>query len=383
MRQVFLTNDNNASMTAEALPPTRGAVRRLIATACSTAPWRATAFMLLSFIFGLTYFVALVTAIAVGVGTLIIWIGIPILVMTMVAWRVAANFERWRVRRLLGTDIPTPYRASPEGGLVRRLRTQISEPAAWRDLLYLLLMFPVGIAELVVVVVGFSLTIGLFVTPTAGGGISIGGTHFNSQPASIALGLLAIPVLVLVLNLFVLVGRWHAAGARLLLGPAVSPGLAPDLGTAREKMKEAEPEAAPSPVEERDPVRGIDPTDVADRGLHAAVSALAARSPVPVTVRVDVAEGLPPAVESVAYLVVAEALTNVAKHSHAQSAAVIIERHRKSIVVAISDDGTGGADPAKGTSLRGLSDRVAAMDGRLEVTGDLGTTVRAELPYRS
>src|SRR5450432_823097 len=77
MRQVFLTNDNNASMTAEALPPTRGAVRRLIATACSTAPWRATAFMLLSFIFGLTYFVALVTAIAVGVGTLIIWIGIP------------------------------------------------------------------------------------------------------------------------------------------------------------------------------------------------------------------------------------------------------------------------------------------------------------------
>ena len=371
-------------MTAEALPPTRGAVRRLIATACSTAPWRATAFMLLSFIFGLTYFVALVPAIAVGVGTLIIWVGIPILVVTMVAWRMAANFERWRVRRLLGADIPTPYRAPPDDGLVRRLRTQVSDPAAWRDLLYLLLMFPVGIAELVLVVVGFSLTIGLFVTPTAGGGISIAGTHFNSQPASIALGLLAIPVLVLVLNLFVLVGRWHAAGARLLLGPGVSRGLTPDLGTAREKMKEDEPEAAPSLVEQRrDPVRGIDPTDVADRGLHAAVSALAARSPVPVTVRVDLAEGLPPAVESVAYLVVAEALTNVAKHSHAQSAAVIIERRRKSIVVAISDDGTGGADPAEGTGLRGLADRVAALDGRLEITGDLGTTVRAELPYRS
>jgi Putative sensor len=354
----------------------------MIATACSTAPWRATAFMLLSFIFGVTYFLALITAVAVGVVTLIIWIGIPILVMTLVASRAAANFERWRLRRLLGADIPPPYHASPEGGLARRLRTQVSDPASWRDLLYLLLMFPVGVAELAVVVVGFSLTIGLVVTPTAGGGISVAGSDFHSRPAAIALGVLAIPVFALVLNLFVVVGRAHAAGARLLLG-------APDPDDIRERPAAVAPEmgeelgAARSPVEEPDLVRGIDPGDRSESGLHAAVSVLAARSPVPVTVRVNLPERLPPAVESVAYAVVAEALANVAKHSRAQSAAVIIDRGRKSIAVAISDDGVGGADPAAGTGLRGIADRVAGLDGRFEITGELGTTVRAVLPYRS
>ena len=350
----------------------RGVVRRLIATACSTAPWRATGFMLLSFIFGVTYVAALVTALAVGVVTLIIWVGIPILVMTLVAARAAANFERWRLRRLLGTDIPSPYHVPPEGGMAQRLRTQVSDPASWRDVVYLLLMFPVGVAELAVVVVGFSLTIGLVVTPN-GGGISIAGNDFNSRPAAIALGVLAIPVFALVLNLFVAVGRWHAAGARVLLG-------APDTDGVQERPVAV---AVQKEEEDRELVRGIDPGDRSESGLHAAVSVLAARSPVPVTVRVNLPERLPPDVESAAYAVVAEALANVAKHSRAQSAAVIIDRGRKSIAVAISDDGIGGADPAAGTGLRDVADRVAALDGRFEITGELGTTVRAVLPYRS
>jgi hypothetical protein len=157
--------------------------------------------MLLSFLLGLAYIAAL-----------------PILVVTMIGWRIAANFERWRVGRLLGIRIDAPYHPAAEGGLVERLRAQASDRATWRDLIYLLLLLPVGIAELAVVVVGFSLAIGLLVTPTAGGGIAIAGAHFNSRPASIALGVLGIPVLALVLNLFVLVGRLHALGARLLLG---------------------------------------------------------------------------------------------------------------------------------------------------------------------
>jgi Putative sensor len=205
----------------------RTALRSLLNTALSTAPWRAIGFMVLSFALGVVYFVALVSAIAVGVGTLIIWVGVPILAMTMVAWRAAARAERWRVWRMLGTEIASPYRPSPHrstapGDLLRQLRTQATDPASWRDLLYLFLMFPIGIAELVLVTVGFSLSIGLLVMPiagpTGGSGISIGGAHFNSVPASIALGVLGIPVLVLVLNLFVLVARLHAGGARLLLG---------------------------------------------------------------------------------------------------------------------------------------------------------------------
>jgi Putative sensor len=181
-------------------------------------------FMVLSFVLGTVYFVALVAAIVVGVGTVVIWVGIPILVMTMVVWRAAASAERWRVWRMLGTEIAAPHPAIPQGEPWRQLRTQASDPGSWRDLLYLLLMFPIGVAELVIVTIGFSLSIGLLVMPiagpTGGSGISVGGTHFNSVPASIALGVLGIPVLVLVLNLFVLVARVHAGGARRLLGAA-------------------------------------------------------------------------------------------------------------------------------------------------------------------
>jgi hypothetical protein len=184
--------------------------------------------MVLSFVLGTVYFVALVVAIAVGVGTLVVWIGVPILGMTMVAWRAAAGAERWRAWRMLGTDIVPPSRPPPRltapGELLRQLRTQAMDPATWRDLLYLFLMFPIGIAELVLLTAGFSLSIGLLVMPvagpTGGSGISVAGTHFNSVPASIALGVLGIPVLVLVLNLFVVVARLHAEGGRPLPGGA-------------------------------------------------------------------------------------------------------------------------------------------------------------------
>ena len=104
-------------------------LRRLVATAFSTAPWRAIGFMVLSFVLGTVYFVALVAAIAVGVGTLIVWIGVPILAMTMVAWRAAAGAERWRVWRMLGTEVARPSRPAPQrvtapGDLLRQLRTQ-------------------------------------------------------------------------------------------------------------------------------------------------------------------------------------------------------------------------------------------------------------------
>jgi hypothetical protein len=187
--------------------------------------------MVLSFVLGTVYFVALVVAIAVGVGTLVVWIGVPILGMTMVAWRAAAGAERWRVWRMLGTEIDRPSRPAPQrltapGELLRQLRTQATDPATWRDLLYLFLMFPIGIAELVLVTAGSSLSIGLLVMPvagpTGGSGISVAGTHFNSVPASIGLGVLGVPVLVLVLNLFVLIARLHADGTRLLLGGAAA-----------------------------------------------------------------------------------------------------------------------------------------------------------------
>ncbi|HJW58804.1 MAG TPA: ATP-binding protein, partial [Actinomycetota bacterium] len=101
---------------------------------------------------------------------------------------------------------------------------------------------------------------------------------------------------------------------------------------------------------------------------------------------VDVATGrLPGPVESAAYFVVAEALTNAAKHARAAEIGVRITRHRDLLIVEVIDDGAGGADPARGTGLRGLADRVAAVDGRLAITSPPGgpTVIRAELPCGS
>jgi signal transduction histidine kinase len=129
----------------------------------------------------------------------------------------------------------------------------------------------------------------------------------------------------------------------------------------------------------RELARGIHPAVLSERGLAAAVDLLAARSEVPVQVSV-VADRLPPAIEAGAYFVIAEALTNVARYSDATGAWVSVQRSGDGVVVEISDDGRGGADPANGTGLRGLIDRVEALAGRLSVDSPSGegTAVRAE-----
>jgi signal transduction histidine kinase len=163
------------------------------------------------------------------------------------------------------------------------------------------------------------------------------------------------------------------------------------LGMAEEKLK-TDPEGASALLAEarsgakealeelRDLARGIHPPILTDRGLEAAIAALAARSPVPVTLTVDVPSRPPAAVETAAYFVVAEALANAIKHSDA-TRIVRIGRANGSLVAEVADDGSGGADPA-GNGLTGLDQRVRALDGRLRLASPEGgpTTVRAELP---
>ena len=132
----------------------------------------------------------------------------------------------------------------------------------------------------------------------------------------------------------------------------------------------------------RELARGIHPAVLTERGLSAALEALAARAPIPVTISGALEERLPPAVESAAYFVVMEALTNVARYASATTADVTIERADGHVVVGIADDGIGGADPAAGSGLSGLADRVSALGGRLVVQSPRGggTIVRAEMP---
>jgi signal transduction histidine kinase len=172
--------------------------------------------------------------------------------------------------------------------------------------------------------------------------------------------------------------------------------LAMNLGMAKEKL-ESDPEAArqlvadahqqakDSITELRNVIRGVYPAVLTDRGLDAALSALAARSPVPVRLQVDLPRRPNPTAEAIAYFVVSESLTNVARHSGARSATVYVEQSGDRLKLAIVDDGRGGAVEAAGSGLTGLRDRVAAVDGRFTLTSPPGggTTIAVEVPCES
>jgi signal transduction histidine kinase len=149
---------------------------------------------------------------------------------------------------------------------------------------------------------------------------------------------------------------------------ALLAGAAVELKLAQEELREL--------------ARGIHPAILSDRGLEPALEALAGRSPIPVSLAALPAERLPESIEAAAYFVVAEALTNVAKYAGASAATVRVSRQNGSAFVEVDDDGRGGADPARGSGLRGLADRVGALDGKLAITSPPGggTRLRAEIP---
>ncbi|RKR88130.1 signal transduction histidine kinase [Micromonospora pisi] len=161
--------------------------------------------------------------------------------------------------------------------------------------------------------------------------------------------------------------------ARLDL-PAESPAAGP-LATAHEQAKQAM-------VELREIIHGIHPQILTERGLPAALAELADRCPIPVTVQGDLSGRLPGHLEAATYFVVAEALTNAARHSAATGVRVDLARQDGQLTVRISDDGHGGADPAHGTGLTGLADRLAAVGGRMLLSSPPGgpTLLQVELP---
>ena len=161
--------------------------------------------------------------------------------------------------------------------------------------------------------------------------------------------------------------------------------IADDPESAAELVDEAHRSAKEAIVEMRHVARGIVPPILADRGLEAALPALAARSAVPASVDVHDVGRLDPTTEAIAYFVVSEALTNVAKHSGAEHASVTVTRDEQHLTTVVTDDGRGGVDPTRGTGLTGLRQRVTAVDGTLEVTSPAGgpTHLTATLPLRT
>jgi signal transduction histidine kinase len=144
-------------------------------------------------------------------------------------------------------------------------------------------------------------------------------------------------------------------------------------------VRQAREEATAANAELRDLARGIAPPVLADRGLAAAAEALGSRSPVPVTVEARLGRRPAPVIESAAYFVVAESLTNVAKHAPGARATVTIGLDRDTLDLIVVDDGPGGADVAAGSGLDGLRRRVAALDGEMEIASPPGGGTRIEV----
>ena len=408
--------------------------------------WAATGYLMASFAVGLFWSVFTVTALAVGISLALLWVGIPILVLTMVCWKGGARAERAFLRAALGADIPRPYRPIPPGSILTRWRARAADPATWRDGAYLVLLGPLGTLWLVLVVALWSIPFALVSVPFWYQAVPGGARLFvtsgrplmvvDSLPEALALAACGLLLSLAVPPLVRGMAAGHVVIARWLLGPSAGAelvakveeararrtmavdvaaaerrrierdlhdgaqqrlvALAMDLGMAREKfakdpeqaralLDEAHDEAKRALGELRNLARGIHPAVLTDRGLDAALSALAGHSPVPVEVSVELARRPPPTVESAAYFVVAEALVNVAKHAAARRAAVRVTLEDGFLVVEVRDDGVGGADPRAGSGLAGLADRITAVDGRFTVSSPAGgpTVIRAELPCES
>jgi signal transduction histidine kinase len=178
----------------------------------------------------------------------------------------------------------------------------------------------------------------------------------------------------------------HDGTQQRLVSLAMNLGMARAQATttaeARQAIAEAHEEAKGALTELRNLIRGLHPAVLEDRGLDAALSGVAARMPIPVRLTVDLPRRPPPVIEAVAYFVVSEALANIAKHAQASQAEVIVHRAGDRLHLIVSDDGVGGADPARGTGLTGLARRASSVDGTFEIASPPGgpTLLTVDLP---
>jgi signal transduction histidine kinase len=351
--------------------------------------------------------------------------------------------HRYRLRATAGVDIPPPAaierRLSPAG-----IAAAARSPTTWRQLGYHLVAAPVlaaaaaaavaawlaGLAAALVYVYAWGLKPGSL--PVHGMSWPPEFLHRMPIPLDVWLTLGGLVLLAAAPRLTAAVASLDAVAARALLGPSRAQelehqvehltetrtgavdaadaerrrlerdlhdgtqqrlvSLAMNLGMARvqaqsaeqaqQALAEAHEEAKATLAELRNLVRGLHPVVLEDRGLDAALSGVAARMPIPVRLTVDLPRRPPATIEAVAYFVVSESLTNITKHAQASQAEVVVQRAGDRLHIIVSDDGVGGADPARGTGLAGLAKRAAAVDGTFEIASPPGgpTLITVDLP---
>ncbi|MDO5661741.1 MAG: histidine kinase [Brachybacterium sp.] len=400
-------------------------------------PLAGAASVLVSGLLGWSWLWVSITVLTTGIGTIpAAGAGLLLLVLWVLAMRLAIRGERARARAVHGIDTVHPTRRvstrSGAAGWLHGLWLDVASWSFWRGVLHHHLVMVVG---LVVVTVFWSLLGAGWITADLAvrdpGLAEILGWE-PGRPALVAIAVAALVLALLILLAGVLLeralarflvpsrddalreevseltaqrrGAVDAAEAERLrierdLHDGIQPrlvALAMALGMARSKVEE-DPAAARHLLDEahseskeiitdlRQLARGIHPAVLTDRGLDAALSALAARSAIPVELTTDLPGTLGRESEAVAYFVVSEALTNIAKHSGASRAEVSVSRRGPRLVVRVADDGRGGARLVRdgtATGLAGLTDRVRATGGRLEIASPdgAGTVIAASIP---
>ncbi|MFJ6690034.1 sensor histidine kinase [Streptomyces sp. NPDC091294] len=373
------------------LPPARFAYDR--------HTWKEIAHLLANLPAALLGFTYVITMLSVGVGLTVTVIGLPLLAAGLLGARQLGKLERARARMLLGVrvDEPSPLPLRSRRGFFAQLWMLLKDPVGWRTVLYEFIRFPWGVLTFVVTLT--SLIVLWPVLPFVARGLA------NADRAMVR-GLLSpsdelerriaelesdrgVVVDTAAADLRRIERDLHdGAQARLV-------NLAMGLGLAKEKLLE-DPDAAAAMVDEahgevklalqelRDLARGIHPAVLTDRGLDAALSSVASRCTVPVRVTVDLTERPAAAIEGIAYFTVSELLQNVSKHSGASSASVEVWRSSDRLLIQVEDNGRGGARLDGGTGMKGLADRLCAVDGLFVVDSPEGgpTTITAELPWR-
>ncbi|EFL39774.1 two-component system sensor kinase, partial [Streptomyces griseoflavus Tu4000] len=385
--------------------------------------WRELGYVLLSLPISVLLFTYAVTMVSLGAGLLVTFLGVPVLAAALAGCRGFGALERARARGLLGLGVaePEPLRMKRQG-FMAWIGAVLKSGASWRALLYAVLQLPWAVLSFAVTVtlwsVGWSLVtypLWFWVLPLYAGqaGIQLYGDEHHQiyldNPFEIAVtagvGLLFTLATPWIVRALTTVDRVMVHG---LLGPsrlatrvvelesdrgvvvdtaaadlrrierdlhdgaqARLVALAMDLGLAKEKLRE-DPRAAAQMVDEahgevktalqelRDLARGIHPAVLTDRGLDAALSAVASRCTVPVRVEVDLTERPAPAIEGIAYFTVSELLQNISKHARATSAAVEVWRTENRLMLQVVDNGVGGAEVSGGSGLAGLAERLDA-----------------------
>ncbi|MDQ2812644.1 MAG: sensor domain-containing protein [Actinomycetota bacterium] len=405
----------------------------------SARSWLALIHHLAGLLIGIAAIAVFTTGLSLGFSLLVVaLVGLPVLGLTLRMAPAFARAERARFALLLGVRIPAwpaEARAGYRWGVVPRWQ-MFTERVTWSEIGYALLRLPVSAITAAISITAWALGLVLLTLPFYDrylpNGAIFGSTLLRGGPPAVLLPVLGLVVLVAAAQLTRGLAIADLAISRPLLGPPTDlaarvseleisrervvgaaeaerqrierdlhdgaqqrlVALAMELGRAKAKFAD-DPEGAIALVDQahvqakealtelRNLVRGVHPPVLTDRGLDAALSGLAALCPIPVDVHVDVPVRPKSSVEAVAYFMVAEALTNVAKHSRASQAKVVVEGHGYpgTLTVMVSDDGIGGAD-VRSPGLSGLADRVSGVDGRLSVESPAGgpTIVAAELP---